>query len=97
MSIVNLLRQIVQCNPQITVLSMSEFSRDKDGLNNIGQLVLEIILSSSIDSITDLNLSHNVSWFAQNQTYGLGNVDLLIELITKQTGLQKIYLSNYDF
>ena len=63
LSMVNLLRQIVQCNPQITVLNMSYFSDDKDELNNIGELVLEILMSSSINSITYLNFFDNKSWF----------------------------------
>ena len=92
---VNLLRQIVQCNPQITVLNMSYFSDDKDELNNIGELVLEILMSSNIDSITDLDFSQNPSWFKGEARSG--NVDLLVELITKQTGLQKINLESNPF
>ena len=42
---------------------MYAFSHDKDYAYNIGKLVLETLLSSSIDSITDLNLSRNLSWF----------------------------------
>ena len=63
LSLVSLMRQIVQCNPQITELNMSEFSSGSDKIENIGELVLEILMSSSIDSITDLDLGGNSSWF----------------------------------
>ena len=52
--------------------------------------MLESLLSSNIVSITDLSLGCNVSWFE----YRSGNVDLLVELISKLTGLQKINLDN---
>ena len=64
---------------------MNEFSGNEDVSENIGELVLEILLSSSIDSIADLNLSKNKSWFKEDRE---GNVDLLAELISKQAGLQ---------
>ena len=85
LSLVSLLRQIVQNNPAITSLNMEGFSDDNDKNENIGELVLEILLSSSIDSITDLDLRENLSWFKGEERKG--NVDLLMELITKQTGL----------
>ena len=94
LSLVSLLRQIVQCNPQITVLNMYRFSSDNVENENIGELVLEILMSSSIDSITDLNLRMNSSWFTGEARSG--NIDLLVELITKQTGLQKINLGGND-
>ena len=56
---VSLFRQIIQRNPPIQVLDMNKFSFDMDRNSNIGELVLEAILSSIIDSITDLNLSYN--------------------------------------
>ena len=62
LSMVSLLRQIIQLNPPITSLDMMNFSSDRDQ-NEIGELVLEILLNSSIDTITHLNLSHNISWF----------------------------------
>ena len=79
-----LLRQIVQRNPPITYLNMRVFS-GKDDDDNIGELVLEILLNSSIDTIIDLNLSENRSWFKNPRTREdkLGNVDLLLELILK--------------
>ena len=46
---------------------MSKFSRDKDANENIGELVLEILMSSSIDSIADLDLGGNSSWFKGEQ------------------------------
>ena len=39
------------------------FSYDKDSDENIGELVLDTLLSSNIDTITDLNLGGNESWF----------------------------------
>ena len=60
----------------------------------MGELVLEALLSSNIDTITDLNLGYNKSWFEHPDTKEerQGNVDLLLELITKQAGLQHINL-----
>ena len=71
---------------------MNFFSCNNDRVENIGELVLEVLLSSNIDSITDLGLSGNESWFKnpnslEERSY---NVDLLLELISKQAGLQKI-------
>ena len=60
---------------------------DKDREENIGEFVLETLLSSNIESITDLNLRDNRSWFNEES---LSNVSLLAELISKQTGLQNI-------
>ena len=63
LSMVTLLRQIVQRNPPITNLNLQRFSGNNDHDINIGELVLEILLNSSIDTIIDLNLSENRSWF----------------------------------
>ena len=51
----------------------------------MGELVLESLLSSDIDSITDLNLRFNASWFKHSNTQEerSNNVDLLAELISK--------------
>ena len=56
--------------------------------------MLESLLSSNIVSITDLNLDDNMSWFNHPDTEEerSGNVNLLVELISKLTGLQKIDL-----
>ena len=73
---------------------MDTFSHDRDIEQNIGELILESLLSSNIDSITELDLAYNSSWF-KNPKIGedrSGNVDLLVELINKQASLQKIYL-----
>ena len=65
---------------------MEAFHNDQfEDSENIGELVLEILLSSSIDSIADLNLGVNSSWFREDRE---GNADLLAELISKQAGLQ---------
>ena len=91
---VSLLRQIIQNNPQITVLKMDQFSYVSHDNENIGELVLEIFLNSSIESVTDLYLNDNKSWFTHPRTKEerSGNVELLLELISKQAGLQKIDL-----
>ena len=59
----------------------------------MGEIVLESVLTSQIDSINDLNLGINKSWFREDRS---GNTDLLAELISKQAGLQHIKLGyNY--
>ena len=77
---------------------MEAFSDDADRDENMGEIVLETVLSANIDSVTDLNLGSNMSWF-KHPTTGeerSGNVDLLAELISKQDALQQIDLSaNY--
>ena len=61
----SLYSQIIQMNPPLTVLSMYKFSKNNYFIENInmGELVLETILSSTINTITDLNLAGNESWF----------------------------------
>ena len=58
---------------------MNRFSEDKDKVENICELVLESLLSSNIDSVTNLNLSENMSWFKHPDTSEekSGNIDLL--------------------
>ena len=65
----------------------------------MGELVLETLLSSNVDSIIDLNLSDNNSWFWHPVTKEerSDNVDLLAELISKQTALQHLNLRNNGF
>ena len=74
---------------------MDKFSKDEDIHENIGELVFETLLYSSINSITDLNLSDNKSWFIKPQTKEerSGNVELLAELISMQVGIQHLNLS----
>ena len=73
---------------------MCSFSDDEDRGENIGELVLECLLGSRIDSIEDLNLSSNESWFKHPVTKEerSGNIALLAELLSKQAGLMQIYL-----
>ena len=68
---------------------MSRFSDKTDIVENIGELILEALLSSNIESITHLILYSNKFWFIQERS---SNVDLLIELISKQTSLQELDL-----
>ena len=42
---------------------MYRFSQHYDSVETMGELVLEALLSSDINTITDLNLSYNKSWF----------------------------------
>ena len=63
LSLASLFRQIIQHNPPIEVLDMEEFSINKDYNENIGELILEALLTSNIDSIVNLNLKSNRSWF----------------------------------
>ena len=62
---------------------MKEFSGDQDKGENIGELVLETLLNSSIDSITEIYFDSNSSWFWHPVTgeERSGNVNLLTELI----------------
>ena len=68
LSMVSLFRQIIQHNPPIQVLNMYCFSDKYDTVENIGELVLEALLNSNIESIQDLNLSGNKSWFRHLET-----------------------------
>ena len=69
---------------------MIKFSDNSEDSENIGELVLEILLSSNINSIADLNLKDNKSWFKNPETEEEreDNVDLLADLLSKQAGLQ---------
>ena len=88
LSIANLFRQIIQHNPPIEVLSMARFSfLSYNDEKNIGELVLEALVTSNIDTIVDLNLRQNIQWFERP-----GNISLLVEVITKQTVIQQIDL-----
>ena len=64
-SMVNLFRQIIQQKPPLKVLNMEKFGFYWDKDEKISELVLEILLCSNINSITDLNLCGNPSWFQQ--------------------------------
>ena len=77
---------------------MEYFSDFEDRDESMGELILEALLSSQIESISDLNFSINSSWFRNPVTRDEreGNVDLLSELISKQAGLQHINLGG-DF
>ena len=71
---------------------MFEFSHWSNGSDDSGEVVLEALLTSSIESIIDLDLSGNSPWF-QNP----GNVDLLAEVISKQAGIHHIKLCDNKF
>ena len=68
MQIVSLFRQIVSRNPPLKVLNMGSFSIDGDKEENVCEHIFEALLSSDIDSITDLNLSINESWYMHPET-----------------------------
>ena len=65
----------------------------------MGEIVLETLLSSNIVSITNLDLNGNSSWFKNFVTKDerTGNVDLLVELISRQTVIQNLDLGDNDF
>ena len=96
---VSLFRQIIQHNPDIQVLNMKYFSEYSDRDENIGELILEALLNSNIESINDLNLFFNPSWFRHPETKKekSSNVVLLVELISKQVGLQHLNLGGNYF
>ena len=62
-NLAGLVRDIIQNNPPLTNLNFSQFSGDKDGNESAGSTIMEAILNSSVNSIQDLNLSNNQSWF----------------------------------
>ena len=65
---------------------MFRFSSYRDEKENIGELVLEILLNSSIDTMINLDLSSNDSWFTGEERSV--NEDLLVELLSKFVALQ---------
>ena len=68
------------------------FSYNEDKDQNIGELVLETLLSNSVDSLIELDLGFNPSWFKHPV-----NIGLLAELISIQTRLQIISLTFNKF
>ena len=63
MQLAYMFRQIIQQNPPLEILVMTEYSNKNDSTKDIGEFILETILSSRILSIKLLNLSYNSSWF----------------------------------
>ena len=96
----SLFRQIIYHDPHIQVLNMDSFNcyNDSNG-KNIGETILESLLSSNIDSITDLNLRGNESWFKDEISNHeiCSNADLVSEIISKQAGIHHIVLSSNKF
>ena len=97
----SLFRQIIQQDPPIKVLNMQCFSAIYDR-KNIGEIVLEALLSANINTITDLNLRANRSWFKpclkhpDTREERSDNVAILAYLIIKHADLQHIDLgANY--
>lgn len=81
------------------------FSYHKRDNENMGEIVLETLLSSDIDCISNLDLSSNASWFwpsrfpeesSETEEEKTSNAELLAELIDKQTGLQHILLGTMN-
>ena len=71
---------------------MLEFSSYNDANEKIGEVILEALYTSNIDSIIDLNLGSNSSWFKHPS-----NAELLAEVIYKQSGIQHININCNDF
>ena len=59
----------------------------------VGQLYLETLLNSNIESITEIRLEGNSMWFEENEN----NVELLGEFISKQTCIQHLNLGQNKF
>ena len=95
---VSLFRQIIQQNPQLETLNMNSFSFI-DVNENCAEIVFETLLNSNIDCIINLDLSNNPEWFTHHETKEerTSNVELLVEVITKQTCIQKLYLGKNGF
>ena len=70
---------------------------DRDG--KIGEQIFEAILNSNIDSISDLNFFYNHSWFTDQYTEEdrSSNIELLKELISKQTSLLHLNIGHNYF
>ena len=80
--------------------SSDHLSSDKENEKIIGEHVLSALLNSRVDSIIELNLCGNRLWFFSNSDTKeeiLGNVSLLVDLISKQAGLQYIDLNENSF
>ena len=77
---------------------MSGFSKNEDRDENIGEIVLECLVASRIDSIEELNLAMNDSWFKNpfSRKERPGNTALLAELLSKQAGLMQINLGGNE-
>ena len=94
----SLFRQIIQQNPPIKVLNMGAFSSGEDR-ENIGEIILEALMSSNFNTITNLNLFENRSWFKHPDTSEerSGNLALVADLIIKHADLQHINLGGNFF
>lgn len=79
-AIFGLIRKIIELNPHLTTLNLSNFSTDDIFEESLGELVLQCLLSSSIDSIIDLDLGGNASWFEDERE---SNVELLADVCIK--------------
>ena len=77
----NLFGQIIQQNPPLKQLNLSQFT---GGGYCTGELILQSLLNSSINSIVDLNLSGNRALFMDGRR-GASNLNKLIEIINKQS------------
>ena len=93
---VSLFRQIIQQNPPLQSLSITSFGPMIEINENNGELILEILLNSNIESIINFNIGNNSSWFKHPFTKEerFSNVELLTEFISKQAGLQNITLDS---
>ena len=58
-----MLREIIQNNPLLTHLNLNLFSNENDRDQSAGDIILEALHNSSINTIQDLNLGFNRSWF----------------------------------
>ena len=91
----SLFRQIIENSPTIKVLDMQRFDKDDSKDQNKGELILETLLISNINTIIDLNLCNNKNWFKQpiKKDERCSNIELLADLISKQSDLQHLNLN----
>ena len=99
MSFARLFRQIVQNNPPIIHLDLSgnnNYSDDNE--ENAGEIILEALVNSQISSIQNLQLGNNKEWFNNGNDANEGVVDMLVEVISKQSScLQTLNLFLNEF
>ena len=85
MSLAGLVREIVQNNPHLTHLILAGFSHNQDRDETAGEIILEVLLNSTICTIQHLDLSYNSSWFKNGDTDREGAIDMVTEIISNQT------------
>ena len=77
---------VIQNIPPLAHLNLENFSLDQDGVESVGEILLESLLNSSICTIQHFNIGGNSSWFKKNAREDReGAVEKLMEVIKNQT------------